>query len=315
MAMETNLTELILSKTSYGVDIYAYILKACYPDDEVVISQKGRDCNFCRNPFNGGKRTLHVWIEKSDMNDVYSAEMACHRDSENAILPGDVFNFAALYFKKKGQELLETIKRELRIRDDKNFNFYGGGNFSRQTDIVEIPMFSFFKAPVINTKPHKSITILDAYHYITGRYARQRTEELRSLTSARERSTCKAARFDYCTFSGTFKSRSDKMLIKHSGLLCIDFDHVKDIETLFARLLKDEYFETQLLFRSPSGDGLKWVIPINVTDDNSHLKYFKSIEIYIKQTYGVEIDKSGKDISRACFLPYDPNAYINTKYL
>ena len=28
----------------------------------------------------------------------------------------------------------------------------------------------------------------------------------------------------------------------------------------------------------------------------------------------VEPDKSGKDISRACFLPHDPEAYINPLY-
>lgn len=313
--MKTTPTEMILSRTSYGVDIYAHILKTCYPDDEVVVHQKGRTCSLCRNPFNGGRRTLRVRIEKSDPNELYSDERAYHEDIENAILPGDIFNFAAMFYKKDGDELLGILKKELNIKDEKDFNFYGGGSLPQLTDIAETPKFSFFKAPVTNTKPHKSITIPDAFHYITGRYAKERTETLRSLKTARERSTYKAARFDYCTFSGIFSSRSDKMLVKHSGLLCIDFDHVKDIETLFARLLKDEYFETQLLFRSPSGDGLKWVIPINVTDDNSHLKYFKSIEIYIKQTYGVEIDKSGKDISRACFLPYDPNAYINVKYL
>jgi hypothetical protein len=27
------------------------------------------------------------------------------------------------------------------------------------------------------------------------------------------------------------------------------------------------------------------------------------------------VDKSGKDVSRACFLPHDPEAYINPKNL
>jgi len=93
-------------------------------------------------------------------------------------------------------------------------------------------------------------------------------------------------------------------------LLCLDFDHLNNVETLFQRLLQDDYFETQLLFRSPSGDGLKWVISI---EDNptTHSNYFTAVANYIAKTYGVAVDKSGRDISRACFLPHDPNAYLN----
>ena len=30
--------------------------------------------------------------------------------------------------------------------------------------------------------------------------------------------------------------------------------------------------------------------------------------------YGIAIDKSGSDICRACFLPHDPECYINPIY-
>ncbi|HQI44303.1 MAG TPA: BT4734/BF3469 family protein, partial [Dysgonamonadaceae bacterium] len=170
--------------------------------------------------------------------------------------------------------------------------------------------FSFFRAPISNITPYKSISLPDAYNYIVGKYAKQRTEELQSICDAKQARFFKAARFDYCTFSGTFTSRSDKFLVKHSGLLCLDFDHLNNVETLFQRLLQDDYFETQLLFRSPSGDGLKWVISI---EDNptTHSNYFTAVANYIAKTYGVAVDKSGRDISRACFLPHDPNAYLN----
>jgi hypothetical protein len=141
----------------------------------------------------------------------------------------------------------------------------------------------------------------------------------------------KAANFDYCTFSGIFTTRSDKALIKHSGLLCFDFDHLQNVEELFNRLLQDEYFDTQLLFRSPSGNGLKWIIPMNVEpctlhpspftsnsplgDLGVHSSYFSAISNYILQTYGVAVDKSGRDISRACFLPHDPRVYINPRLI
>jgi len=190
------------------------------------------------------------------------------------------------------------------------------------------PLFSFFKSPITNTKPHKTVNLLQIYNAIKGDYYKERTEKLHAISNVRQARKFKAANFDYCTFSGTFTTRNDKALITHSGLLCIDFDHLNplnNLEILFNNLLQDEYFDTQLLFRSPSGDGLKWIIQIPTTLsaldnlDNlktfHHAQYFTAIANYISQTYGVAVDKSGRDISRACFLPHDPNAYINSQLI
>ena len=184
--------------------------------------------------------------------------------------------------------------------------------------------FSFFKAPITNTKPHKAVTLLQIYNAIKGDYYKERTQKLRALLSPLscgegqgERSQArqfKAANFDYCTFSGVFTTRNDKALIKHSGLLCLDFDHLQSVEKLRFQLLQDDYFDTQLLFVSPSGNGLKWVVAVDTTE-TMHSDFFTAVANYILQTYGVSIDKSGKDISRACFLPHDPQAFINPIYL
>ena len=176
------------------------------------------------------------------------------------------------------------------------------------------PLFSFFKAPVSNTKPHKAVSLLQIYNVIKGDYYKDRTQKLRTISDVVQARKFKAGNFDYCTFSGTFENRNDKALIKHSGLLCVDFDHLNSVSTLFNRLLQDDYFDTQLLFRSPSGDGLKWIIFIDTTQV-THGNFFAAVANYILQTYGVAVDKSGRDISRACFLPHDPQAFINPQFL
>ena len=76
------------------------------------------------------------------------------------------------------------------------------------------------------------------------------------------------------------------------------------------RLLKDEYFETMLLFRSPGGDGLKWVIPIDLGEKTQEA-FFDALWWYCRKTYGVAPDRQCRDVGRACYLPYDPEAYIN----
>jgi hypothetical protein len=167
---------------------------------------------------------------------------------------------------------------------------------------------------ITNTKPHKAVSLLQIYNAIKGDYYKARTEKLRAISDVSQARLFKAANFDYCTFSGVFTTRNDKALTKHSGLLCLDFDNLQNVELLRNQLLKDEYFDTQLLFRSPSGNGLKWIISVDTTE-TTHGDYFLSVSNYLKATYNVEVDKSGKDISRACFLPHDSEAFINPIHL
>ena len=183
-----------------------------------------------------------------------------------------------------------------------------------KTSSNKTALFSFFPAPIKNTIPVLKMTLADAYEYITGPTAVSRTRELRSKTNIKEARKFKSEKFDYCTFSGLFSKRSDQALVQHSGLLCLDFDHLKNLEEVRQWLLNDDYFETQLLFISPSGDGLKWIINIDISQ-TTHADYFRAVANYLKQTYNIDVDQSGKDVSRACFLPYDPDCYINPKNL
>ena len=183
--------------------------------------------------------------------------------------------------------------------------------------------FSYFHAPITNIVPFSNFTLLDAFNYIKSDIAKETTTHLRSL-SPESRKIFKHNAFDYCTFSGIFSSRRNKNLVQHSNLVCFDFDHLPDVEAAFKLLLDDKYFETQLLFRSPSGDGLKWVISMekpflcreqhykeNQADYQAN--FFRAVSYYMLNEYNLTTDDSGKDIARACFLPYDPEAYINPK--
>lgn len=308
--METLNKESILKKTHYGLNIYAHILRCYYPE-QIVLSISGRTCAPARNPFNSDKPTLFIEVKKN---------LAVHRDSENAIPAGDVFSYAELHYKQSGDELLQILNVEMNLQISEKFTFYGKnpeGELPKIPSIERIgeASFSFFKAPVSNITPHSQTTLVQIFNAIKGNYYEERTSNLRAFADGKLARLYKAQHFDYCTFSGVFTTRNDKSLVKHSGLLCIDFDHLNSVETLFKSLLQDDYFDTQLLFRSPSGDGLKWIIQINPPlrdlGSFSHGEYFAAVANYIRQAYGVEVDKSGRDLSRACFLPHDPNAYIN----
>jgi hypothetical protein len=59
-----------------------------------------------------------------------SKEYARHEDSENAIPVGDAFNFAELHYNQQGDELLQTLNKELFLRIGEERNFYGNMNVS-----------------------------------------------------------------------------------------------------------------------------------------------------------------------------------------
>src|SRR5690606_24690831 len=74
----------ILDKTHYGLNIYAYVLRSYYPG-ATVLSLSGRDCKPTKNPFNEDRETLVIKVVDGCTQ---------HTDSENAVPPGDVFDFA-----------------------------------------------------------------------------------------------------------------------------------------------------------------------------------------------------------------------------
>lgn len=296
----------ILDQTHYGFKIYALVLRHYYPE-QTVLSLSGKHCQPARNPFRENKCTLLI------VQNGYTFE---HTDSEDPNFKGNAFDFATLHYKVEGELLYQKLQNELHIRlkDSLKAN-------KPETLIVElpkpklhIPSFSFYKRPVSNTVPFKEMDLVQVYDYIKSNYAVQHTTTLRDQKELKQIREYKKYNFDYVTFSGLFSKRSDNALMRHSGLICVDFDHLTDKDSLKLKLLQDEYFDTEMLFVSPSGDGLKWVLSIDIAK-HSHSKYFGGIEGYIKQTYGLQIDPSGKDVSRACFLPHDPEVFINTKYL
>ena len=176
---------------------------------------------------------------------------------------------------------------------------------------------SFFRAPASSIVPYKDISLVDIYHYITGPYAAERTAKLRSIDDKKVKGIFKRTKFDYVTFSGTFTRRTDADLVAHSGYLCLDFDHLDDAGNLTAArsvLLQDPHFETLLLFTSPSGNGLKWVIPINL-EQCDHRTWFNAVRNYLAATYHLDADPACVNVSRSCFLPHDPDCYIAPRLL
>ncbi len=176
------------------------------------------------------------------------------------------------------------------------------------------PAFSYYCSPILNIKPDKDINLIKAYSLIKGSTYKAMTAKLRSLVDTEAINEFKKIHLDFCTFSGKFSGRKVANLIEHSGYLTLDFDHVNNVSELKSKLIEDPYLDPELIFTSPSGDGLKCILKIDL-GTNTHQEYFDAISNYILATYDLEVDKSGKDVSRACFLCHDPEVYIKPDYL
>ena len=107
------------------------------------------------------------------------------------------------------------------------------------------------------------------------------------------------------TFGGEFKGRTE--LVKASGLACLDFDKVKDLNSYIRALGTSEYIFSFWL--SPSGNGFKALVRIpEVTDKEEYQGYYKAILEHFRE---LNPDEATKDITRLCFLSYDPDLYLN----
>ena len=175
---------------------------------------------------------------------------------------------------------------------------------------------------VLETKPLGTRTIRWAYEYIKSNRARDSTEEFRrmlpSATKLQEKEF-KALHFEHATFAGVFLRREAISLAMGSSLMPVDIDDLASMDeacSLKEILCADTNIETALCFVSPSGLGVKWIVRIpEWAEGMTYRKQYDAIRNYIGFTYGIDPDTSGSDVCRTCYLPYDPECYINQKYL
>ena len=169
---------------------------------------------------------------------------------------------------------------------------------------------SYYSNGITQTEPDRQATVSEILADIKGLTLAGRTRELRAATDPEVQAALKAA-LPYVTWSGAFSKRAKKdPTLKHSGLLCIDFDDLTELQAARRKIDADPY--TLVAFTSPRGNGLKVIIQIPA-DPDTHEKSFAAAAAYYDRAYGLKADESGKDVSRACFLCHDPDLIYHEK--
>lgn len=101
----------------------------------------------------------------------------------------------------------------------------------------------------------------------------------------------------------------------------VDIDHLSkkniDLDTLQKKLKSDP--RVQLLFISPGNDGIKVLFALEEKcyDRQKYSMFYKLFIQHFSSQYGLNqvVDKVTSDATRACFLSYDENAWLNANFV
>ena len=113
------------------------------------------------------------------------------------------------------------------------------------------------------------------------------------------------------TPSATFKGgRKMEFLTHYNALVVLDIDKITPEKLAECKSILNSSEYVFAYFVSPSGNGLKIFVKVDSGKDE-HKDAFLVLQKYFEELLQVEIDKSGKDITRLCFCSFDPELFVN----
>lgn len=153
---------------------------------------------------------------------------------------------------------------------------------------------------------HKPMGSLPLPSILFSEKVRARVEALRALSYGSDAFNTAKRSMPCYTPSGVFSVRNSEGLIKHSGVLCIEWDKVEDCSEL-----KDLLGGLPFIFYaglSCSGRGVFALVKI--ADPTKHREYFRALSEYFGGI-GYKVDESGKDVCRLRVASWDAEPVFN----
>ncbi len=156
-------------------------------------------------------------------------------------------------------------------------------------------------------------TLVDIVDGIRGDHYRPSILKIRALVQSGHKGKANQLKKELVAFtvSGLFEGgRKMPFLKTYNPFVILDIDKLDPAE-LPGLILKIKQIEfTRVCFISPSGRGLKIIVEVD-SEMKSHKAAYWQVMNFYKDYLMVEIDKSGSDITRLCFMSYDPDVYFN----
>ncbi len=165
----------------------------------------------------------------------------------------------------------------------------------------------------ITGKVVKPITVQQVVDLIRGNDYREKIEAGRDAYKKGDKGAYKEVKdaLPAVTFSGEFRAAGKAGLVQHSGLLVVDFDGLALDQIERAKDELGRHPATVLVFISPSGCGIKWVVAVDATEETSHRGCFDAVVREVAEKFPkLTVDPSGKDVCRRCFVSFDPGIIV-----
>ena len=177
--------------------------------------------------------------------------------------------------------------------------------------------------PNVRAKSYKSISLFEALNSIRiGNYEKQIGNIRRLLTNNNIQSyRAKKKQLPAYIFSGiAFGNRYKFDISGYTSLIVVDIDKLENIELVKSQLKSDCHVIS--VWMSPSGNGLKalfyveYASPIKEEDIwvlHEHCA-FPQIENYLLTKYSIQVDQTGADITRLCFVSSDSDIHLKREF-
>jgi hypothetical protein len=181
-----------------------------------------------------------------------------------------------------------------------------------QEYLLDSGVVSFFDAPIQNTYPNQDLTLKMVFDMIKSPVLESKTKKCWAVRNDKEALRKAKNDLSFITPNGVFSKRAGDAIVSISGFIAIDIDGLDKDEIYSTKetLLQDNLIPTALLFTSPSGMGLKWIVPLPKGYDTT-INAYKAISNYLKLQKGIEVDPQGGDLARACYLCWDKSAFFD----
>ncbi len=162
---------------------------------------------------------------------------------------------------------------------------------------------SYYKNVTNSHKPQGSLPLTSI---LFSERVRARVEALRSLPYGSDAFNQAKRQMPCYTPSGVFEVRNSDGLIKHSGMLCIEWDKVEDVDAL-----KDLLGGLPFIYYAGLSCSARGVFAlVKIADPTKHREYFKALANYFGGI-GYEVDRSGSDVCRLRVASFDDTPIFN----
>ena len=164
-------------------------------------------------------------------------------------------------------------------------------------------LVSYFSCVAQSHKPQGSLPLETI---LFSERVRARVEALRALHYGSEAFSQAKRQMPCYTPSGVFEVRNSEGLIKHSGMLCIEWDAVADCSEL-KELLGGLPF---IFYAGLSCSGRGVFALVKIAEPTKHREYFKALSEYFGGI-NYRVDESGKDVCRLRVASWDGSPVFN----